>query len=186
MASTSQDPPARPRVRRRLAPRLSCPPAGCRSGMARPWRSRKSRSRSPATDHRPDRPFGLRQEHALRCFNRMNDLIAGARMEGEIRFDGDLISALGIDPVVASAANRHGVSETQSVPEEHLQQRRLGGEDQRLPGRHGRTGASDRSSARHSGTRSRTSSIARDWSSPAASSSGFALPGPWPSSPRSS
>ena len=45
-------------------------------------------------------PSGCGKSTLLRCFNRMNDLIAGARMQGDIRFDGDLISGKDIDPVV--------------------------------------------------------------------------------------
>jgi phosphate transport system ATP-binding protein len=45
-------------------------------------------------------PSGCGKSTLLRCFNRMNDLIAGARMQGEVRFDGDLISGADIDPVV--------------------------------------------------------------------------------------
>jgi phosphate transport system ATP-binding protein len=44
-------------------------------------------------------PSGCGKSTLLRCFNRMNDLIQGARMEGEIRFDGELISAPGTDAV---------------------------------------------------------------------------------------
>ncbi len=44
-------------------------------------------------------PSGSGKSTLLRCFNRMNDLIPGARMEGEIRFDGELISGDGADPV---------------------------------------------------------------------------------------
>ena len=44
-------------------------------------------------------PSGCGKSTLLRCFNRMNDLINNARMEGEIRFDGDLISGPGIDAV---------------------------------------------------------------------------------------
>ena len=44
-------------------------------------------------------PSGCGKSTLLRCFNRMNDLIAGARMEGEIRFDGELISSPGTDAV---------------------------------------------------------------------------------------
>ena len=45
-------------------------------------------------------PSGCGKSTLLRCFNRMNDLINDARMEGEIRFDGELISGNAIDPVV--------------------------------------------------------------------------------------
>ncbi len=44
-------------------------------------------------------PSGCGKSTLLRCFNRMNDLIQGARMGGEIRFDGDVISG-DIDAVV--------------------------------------------------------------------------------------
>jgi len=44
-------------------------------------------------------PSGCGKSTLLRCFNRMNDLIPGARMEGEIRFDGELISTPNIDAV---------------------------------------------------------------------------------------
>jgi len=44
-------------------------------------------------------PSGCGKSTLLRCFNRMNDLITGARMEGEIRFDGELISTTGTDAV---------------------------------------------------------------------------------------
>jgi phosphate transport system ATP-binding protein len=45
-------------------------------------------------------PSGCGKSTLLRCFNRMNDLIANSRAEGEVRFDGELISGDQIDPVV--------------------------------------------------------------------------------------
>ncbi len=45
-------------------------------------------------------PSGCGKSTMLRCFNRMNDLINGSRAEGEVRFDGDLISSADIDAVV--------------------------------------------------------------------------------------
>ena len=44
-------------------------------------------------------PSGCGKSTLLRCFNRMNDLIAGARMEGVIRFDDQDIAAPGLDAV---------------------------------------------------------------------------------------
>jgi phosphate transport system ATP-binding protein len=44
-------------------------------------------------------PSGCGKSTLLRCFNRMNDLVASARIEGDIRFDGELISGPGIDAV---------------------------------------------------------------------------------------
>jgi phosphate transport system ATP-binding protein len=45
-------------------------------------------------------PSGCGKSTLLRCFNRMNDLIIGARMNGDVRFDGDSISGSDIDVVV--------------------------------------------------------------------------------------
>ncbi len=44
-------------------------------------------------------PSGCGKSTLLRCFNRMNDLIAGARMEGSITFDDQDIAAPGVDAV---------------------------------------------------------------------------------------
>jgi phosphate transport system ATP-binding protein len=44
-------------------------------------------------------PSGCGKSTLLRCYNRMNDLIPGAHMEGEIRFDGELISTPNTDAV---------------------------------------------------------------------------------------
>ncbi len=45
-------------------------------------------------------PSGCGKSTLLRCFNRMNDLINGARMEGEVRFDGESIAGADTDPVI--------------------------------------------------------------------------------------
>lgn len=44
-------------------------------------------------------PSGCGKSTLLRCFNRMNDLIPGARMEGDVTFDGESIVGAGTDPV---------------------------------------------------------------------------------------
>ena len=44
-------------------------------------------------------PSGCGKSTVLRAFNRMNDLIPGARVEGEIRFRGENLYAQDIDPV---------------------------------------------------------------------------------------
>jgi phosphate transport system ATP-binding protein len=44
-------------------------------------------------------PSGCGKSTLLRCFNRMNDLIQGARMEGLVLFDGEPISGPDTDPV---------------------------------------------------------------------------------------
>jgi phosphate transport system ATP-binding protein len=44
-------------------------------------------------------PSGCGKSTLLRCFNRMNDLIVGCRMTGDILFDGDDIATAATDPV---------------------------------------------------------------------------------------
>ena len=44
-------------------------------------------------------PSGCGKSTLLRCFNRMNDLVPGARVRGSVRFDGEEIYAPGVDPV---------------------------------------------------------------------------------------
>lgn len=44
-------------------------------------------------------PSGCGKSTFLRCFNRMNDLIPGTRVEGTIRIDDEDIYAPGVDPV---------------------------------------------------------------------------------------
>ncbi len=44
-------------------------------------------------------PSGCGKSTILRCFNRMNDLIPSARVEGDITFDGENINSKKIDPV---------------------------------------------------------------------------------------
>jgi phosphate transport system ATP-binding protein len=44
-------------------------------------------------------PSGCGKSTLIRCFNRMNDLIPGFRVEGELLFEGQNIYARGIDPV---------------------------------------------------------------------------------------
>src|SRR5687768_8055356 len=44
-------------------------------------------------------PSGCGKSTLLRCFNRMNDLIPAARVEGEVVYNGQNVYAQGIDPV---------------------------------------------------------------------------------------
>ncbi len=45
-------------------------------------------------------PSGCGKSTVLRCFNRMNDLVSSARIEGKVRFDGQDIYSSRIDPVL--------------------------------------------------------------------------------------
>ena len=131
-------------------------------------------------------PSGCGKSTLLRCFNRMNDLITGARMEGEIRFDGDLISGNDLDAVVLRRRIGMVFQKPNPFPKTHLQQCRLGCADQRLSGRHGRTG---RALAPPRGSLGRGEEQAQSLGTgalrrPAAAA--LHRHGPWPSSPRSS
>ena len=44
-------------------------------------------------------PSGCGKSTVLRCLNRMNDLVAGARVEGEVTYHGQNIYAQGVDPI---------------------------------------------------------------------------------------
>jgi phosphate transport system ATP-binding protein len=44
-------------------------------------------------------PSGCGKSTVLRCFNRMNDLIPGARVEGSVRYHGTDLYGEGVDPV---------------------------------------------------------------------------------------
>jgi phosphate transport system ATP-binding protein len=44
-------------------------------------------------------PSGCGKSTVLRCLNRMNDLIRGARVEGEVTFRGENVYGAGVDPI---------------------------------------------------------------------------------------
>ena len=102
-----------------------------RPGPDRPLRRRPARSSDVSLDI-PERrvtaligPSGCGKSTFLRCLNRMNDHIRGARIDGSVthRRRGPLRRRR--RPGRAAAARRHGVPEVQPVPEVDLRQRRL-------------------------------------------------------------
>ena len=70
-------------------------------------------------------PSGCGKSTVLRCFNRMNDLIDGARVEGNGPVPRRRPVRPGGQRGRGAPADRHGVPEAEPVPEEHLRQRRL-------------------------------------------------------------
>ncbi len=44
-------------------------------------------------------PSGCGKSTVLRCLNRMNDLVPGARVEGEVTYHGQNVYAKGVDPI---------------------------------------------------------------------------------------
>ena len=86
-------------------------------------------------------PSGCGKSTVLRCFNRMNDLIVGARVEGhdQVPRPGPLRQRRGPDR--GAPAGWHGVPEAEPVPEVDLRQRRVRPAGDRHEGRqHGRSG----------------------------------------------
>ena len=98
-------------------------------------------------------PSGCGKSTALRCLNRMNDLVRGFRFEGHVQFprQGHLSPhgrSGGRPPL-----HRHGVPAAESVRHEHLQQRRLRLADQPLQGEHRRKGRRSTARRRPCGTK---------------------------------
>ena len=71
-------------------------------------------------------PSGCGKTTFLRSLNRMNDSVPGFRLEGQILYHGHDLYAWRRRPGRGAAADRHGLPETEPVPEVDLRQRRLG------------------------------------------------------------
>ena len=138
----------------------------------------------PEPDHRPDRPVGLRQEHAAPLLQPDERPDPGSpdgradhlRRPGSRRARGRRRRPPSTD--------RDGLPEAEPVPEKRSTRTSPGAPGSTDTKGTWTTWSRNRSAAPRSGTRSSRSSTARAWNSPAASSSGFASPGPWRSSPR--
>ena len=70
-------------------------------------------------------PSGCGKSTLLRSFNRMNDLIVGASVQGRIAYHGQDLYALERGSGRGAAPDRDGVPEAQPVPEVDLRQRRV-------------------------------------------------------------
>lgn len=70
-------------------------------------------------------PSGCGKSTFLKTLNRMNDLVPGVKITGEVRYRGEDIYAPGTGRVPPRREIWHGVSKTQSLPHEHLRQHRL-------------------------------------------------------------
>ncbi len=89
-------------------------------------------------------PSGCGKSTFIRCFNRMNDLIPGALVEGSVMLPRDGSLRIGRRPRRGSAAHRHGLPEAEPVPEVDLRQHRLRAHG---PRDEGRTRRADRAGA---------------------------------------
>lgn len=65
-------------------------------------------------------PSGCGKSTLLKSLNRMNDLIEGCRITGNILLDGEDIYAKTMDVNLLQQTGGHGLSEAQSLPHEHL------------------------------------------------------------------
>jgi len=79
-------------------------------------------------------PSGCGKSTLLRLLNRMNDLIDGTRVEGEILFEDKNIYAPDVDPVEIRRKIGTGFQKSQPLSEDDLQQYRLRPEAERVSG----------------------------------------------------
>lgn len=64
-------------------------------------------------------PSGCGKSTLLKSLNRMNDLVEGCRIEGEVTLDGeDIFHNMGCESFEKTC--RNGVSEAESISDEHL------------------------------------------------------------------
>ena len=76
-------------------------------------------------------PSGCGKSTFLRTLNRMNDIIAGTRVEGHVLIDGDDIYRPGTDVVALRRRVGMVFQKSNPVPEVHLRKRGLRAADQR-------------------------------------------------------
>ncbi len=122
----------------------------------------------------------------LRCFNRMNDLIPSARLEGQVLFGGQDIYRKDVDPVEVRRRIGMVFQKPNPFPKSIYDNVAWGAKINGYKGDMSELVEQSLRDRRRCGTRSRTSSSRARWRSPAASSSGCASPAPSPSSPTSS
>jgi phosphate transport system ATP-binding protein len=129
-------------------------------------------------------PSGCGKSTLLRTLNRMNDLVQGCRIEGEVLLDGENVYG-DMDPTVLRKRVGMVFQKPNPFPMSIYDNVAYGPRTARRA-RPPRWTASwkRRCATPPSGTRSRTGSKRARSASPAGSSSGCASPAPWPSSRR--
>ena len=132
-------------------------------------------------------PSGCGKSTFLRSINRLNDLIPGCRVTGDLRIGGRNIYDAARRPGQPSPAGRAGLPEAQSLPQESSTKisPMAPGFRESATARPSTRSSRTASARPRSGTRPRTGSRAAPWACPADSSSDFASPAPWPPGPRS-
>jgi phosphate transport system ATP-binding protein len=126
-------------------------------------------------------PSGCGKSTFLRCLNRMNDLIPGTRVEGELTLDGGNIHAPDVD--VVELRRRVGMvfQKPNPFPKTVFENVAYGLRVNGVRDNAFIAQQVEKSCAtRRFSTRSRTACTIRPWGCPGASSSACASPGPWP------
>jgi phosphate transport system ATP-binding protein len=85
-------------------------------------------------------PSGCGKSTFMRCLNRMHEVIPVAYAEGCVKLGDQDIYAKDTDPVTIRRRIGMVFQKPEPLLQVHLRERRLGGQDQRLQGRHGRAG----------------------------------------------
>ena len=130
-------------------------------------------------------PSGCGKSTLLRSLNRMNDLILGARVTGQITYHGEDIYGRGVDAIEVRRRIGMVFQKPNPFPKSIYDNVAYGPRVDRHESRPAWTTWSRKRSPRPPcGTRSRTSSSSPPSASPVVNSSGSASPGPSPSSPR--
>ena len=130
-------------------------------------------------------PSGCGKSTMLRCFNRMNDLIEGCRVEGTLRYHGiDLYDAK-IDPVEVRKRIGMVFQKPNPFPKSIYDNIAFGPKLAGHQGQHGRHRRVGPAQGRPVGRGQGPAQEVGAWACPAASSSGSASPAPSRSSPRS-
>ena len=78
-------------------------------------------------------PSGCGKSTFLKTLNRMNDLVSGVKITGEVTYEGENIYDPSVDVNELRKQHRHGLPEAEPLPHEHLRQHRLRPENARHP-----------------------------------------------------
>ena len=101
-------------------------------------------------------PSGCGKSTFIRCFNRMNDLVPGAKVEGDVLYHGKDLYADDVDPVEVRRRIGMVFQKPNPFPKSIYDNVAFGPRVLGHEGRPGRAASSRRFSRRRSGTRSRT------------------------------
>ena len=101
-------------------------------------------------------PSGCGKSTFIRCFNRMNDLVPGAKVHGKCCTTARISTETDVDPVEVRRRIGMVFQKPNPFPEVDLRQRRLRAARARAGGRTSTSASSRRCGGRRSGTRSRT------------------------------